>query len=145
MRTKKLAVPSVTVLLGLAVMLSLVGSAAAERKTIRRGVEPGGEVLVAHHKRWDKSCRPLPLPTVKITRPPTHGTATIREGTFEIDETWHPNAKTECRGTSVPGRAVYYSSDPRYRGPDTFEYEVTLGATPKNMITFQVEVEIQVR
>jgi hypothetical protein len=74
-----------------------------------------------------------------------HGTASVRDGTFVIDETWHPDAETMCRGKSIPGRGVYYHADPSYRGVDTFEYEVTLGFDPRNMITYRVQVEVHVR
>ncbi|MHC1743323.1 MAG: hypothetical protein AB9873_09870 [Syntrophobacteraceae bacterium] len=134
----KTIVPCVAVLLVLAVFCG----AATEHKSLRRAVQPGGEILVAHHKRWDKACRPLPLPAVKITRPPAHGTAAVREGTYVIDETWHPDAHTSCRGTSVPGRGVYYRADPSYKGVDTFEYEVTLGV--KRPTTYGVDVQINV-
>ncbi len=127
----------------LLLVIALCGSAAAEHKSLRKAVEPGGEVLVAHHKRYDKKCRPHSVPTVTITRPPAHGTVDVRDGTFVIDESWHPDAESSCRGISVPGRGIYYRADPKYRGSDTFEYEVILGI--KRPIPYEVNVHIEVR
>lgn len=127
----------------LLLVITLCSGAAAEPKSIRRVVEPGEEVLVAHHKRWDKSCRPLPVPPVKITRPPAHGTVDVRDGSFVIDEMWHPDAVTSCRGAAVPGRGIYYRADPKYMGSDTFEYEVILGI--KRPIPYEVDVHMEVR
>jgi hypothetical protein len=123
--------------------LTVCSSEAAERKFRKAKVEPGGEVLVVNHKRWDKGCLPLPVPTIKITRPPANGTATIRPGTFVIDELWHPDAESICRGQSVPGLGVYYRANPTFKGVDTFEYEVTLGI--RRPITFGVDVQVNVK
>jgi hypothetical protein len=134
--------PSIVCCVAVLLAFAVCSSDAAERKFMRAKVEPGGEVLVAHHKKWDKDCQPLTVPTIKITRPPANGTAAIRSGTFIIKELWHPDAETACRGQSVPGLGVYYRANPTFRGVDTFEYEVTLGV--RRPITFGVDVQVNV-
>jgi hypothetical protein len=139
MRVTKSIVRAVTVLLALAVC----SSEAAERPYKKVTVEPGGEVLVYGHKNWDKGCRPLPAPSIKITRPPANGTVALRPGTFLIDGSWHPEAERSCLGKSVSGLGVYYRANATFRGVDPFEYDVTLGTQRK--IIFGVEAQVNVK
>jgi len=139
MRVTKSIVRTVAVLL----LLALCSSEAVERKHLKATVEPGGEVLICTHKRFDKLCRPRPVPHVEITRPPANGTVTLRPGTYVIENTWHPEAEDFCRGQSVPGIGIYYRANPTFRGGDTFEYEVTLGI--QHPITYGVDVQVNVK
>ncbi len=125
-------------------VLAACSSEAAERRFLRATVEPGGEVLVRGHMNWDKVCRPLPAPIIKIARHPTNGTVAIRPGTFAVTpKSWHPDAQGTCPGRSFPGLGIYYRANRTFRGVDTFEYEVTAGY--RNwLLAFAVDVEVTV-
>lgn len=123
--------------------LVAIAGEAAERQGKTATVESGAEVLVYGHKNWDKGCRPMPVPEIKITRPPATGAIALRPGTFRVDGSWHPDADQGCKGRSFPGIGVYYKANPGSRGVDTFEYDVTLGG--KRPITYGVDARITVK
>ena len=125
-------------------VLVMCNSEAAERKFIKVTVEPGGEVLVCDHKNWDKTCKPLPVPTIKVTHQPANGTVAVRSGTFVVKNPWHPDAERTCIGRSFPGLGVYYLANSTFRGVATFEYEVTVGYHNRRF-TFEVDVEVTVK
>ena len=112
-------------LLSLVVLLSGVsvcGSAySQDHRSSRINVEHGKMSRIKWHSTVDGRCRQEGFPIYKILLPPTHGKLSYRK---EMGAVGAPIPDPQvpipphCLGVRMLGRAIYYQSDPGFRGTD---------------------------
>jgi hypothetical protein len=88
---------------------------------------------------WKSDCSPNGG-VVKALTKPAHGKISPRRETIMISESRF-TGPSKCAGRQIPGFNVYYTSDPNYRGADSFSIEVSYPGFPTQIDRFSVRVE----
>jgi hypothetical protein len=126
-------VPSVTIA---ALVIALAGAALAESRTSERTAraQSGRDVRIAVYINVRPDCTSGPLPTIRLTAPPSNGTVTVRKGNVSVT-----NYK-QCLALQVPGFFAFYRSRSEFSGTDTLELEVKYPSGRVEIQRFQITV-----
>ena len=98
---------------------AVTASAQPVTATLSRTVQSGVKTEVAEHVGFDRSCGAQHV-VAKITRPPSHGTATTAEENKTLPEKTELGGAQPCAGKSAPTAVIYYQSKPDFKGTDQF-------------------------
>ena len=116
--------------------LTPVASAWAQTATVERAVKAQADkdVRVGVYVNVQPDCSSGPLPTIRLTDPPTNGRVVVKRA--KIGAT---NYK-QCLSLQVPGLVALYRSRPGFSGSDTLSLEVKFpnGNTQVQRITVTV-------
>jgi hypothetical protein len=119
-------------------------SAQAVAASLSRTVQSGIKTEVAEHVGFDKSCVPQHV-VVKITRPPTNGTATTAEENKSLPAKTELGGTQPCAGKSAPTAVVYYQSKPDFSGTDQFRYQRTNQDNPNDRLNGEILITVTVK
>jgi hypothetical protein len=116
--------------------LAPAASAWAQATTIERAVKAQADkdVRVGIYVNVQPDCSSGPLPTIRLTDPPSNGRVVVKRA--KIGAT---NYK-QCLALQVPGLVAFYRSRPGFTGADTLSLEVKFpnGNTQVQRITVTV-------
>ncbi len=104
----------------------MVTSAQAQdylKTTLQSRTTAGREVRVFTYATWTGDCVSSGTPTITVTVPPGHGTASVRPGNATI--TVQSRNSSDCLGKTVAGTGIWYQPAAGFRGADRFEYTVS--------------------
>jgi hypothetical protein len=88
-----------------------------------------------------KDCSPN-IGVVKLVRKPAHGALKTSQVNQQIAvPRGHSEENAHCIGRVLPGFRVDYTSEPTYRGTDSFQIEVTFGKKHTDIDNFSINVE----
>ena len=118
-------------------VLALAGCATSSKppKVDNETVRSGRRSLVAYHGRWKvdgETCIPRTPPRLEMVDRPAHGKA----------ESERRDRKPSKCPKAFPHVAVYYTSEPGYRGPDRFTYRRIDPDTGKARLRV-IEIEVE--
>jgi hypothetical protein len=119
-----------------ALVIPLAGTALAESRTSERTAraQSGRDARIAVYINVRPDCTSGPLPTIRLTAPPTNGAVTVRKGSVSVT-----NYK-QCLALQVPGFFAFYRSRSDFSGTDTLELEVKYSNGRVEIQKFQVIV-----
>ena len=123
---------------------AVTASAQAVAASLSRTAQSGIKTEVAEHVGFDKSCVPQHV-VVKITRPPTNGTATTTEENKALPAKTELGGVQPCAGKSAPTAVVYYQSKPDFRGIDQFKYQRTNQDNPSDRLNGEIIMTVTVK
>lgn len=135
-------------LLLLATAAALAGSAAAqtnptqgfdEQHYSRAGLS-GQQIRIWGAMMLDPDCTPHGSMTTQIVEPPRHGQAMVSDEPF-YPSFLPPNPRAVCDTHKAPGKQVFYTSEPGFKGSDLV---VVQNATSEGMIR-KTSIDIEVR
>jgi hypothetical protein len=103
-----------------ALTFALATAAAAQEKTVERTVKaaPNKDVRIGVYINVKSDCSSGPLPTVRLTSPPSHGKVTVKNAKVRAT-----NYK-QCLALQVPGYVAFYRAAANFSGSDTLTLEV---------------------
>jgi hypothetical protein len=108
----------------------------AQAATVERAAKgPSGKpVQIGLYLNVRPDCTAGPLPTIRLTAPPEHGTVMVKKA--KVSAT---NFK-QCLAFEVPGLVAFYQSQPNFAGLDVLTLEVKFpgGRTELQKITVTV-------
>ncbi|MCC2653033.1 MAG: hypothetical protein K0Q60_3196 [Microvirga sp.] len=121
--------------------LIMLGAGAVAQDQLYRSAEAttGKTVRLAVLTNVSRECTPGPLPEIRVTVPPKHGTLAIRRGRARA------GALPRCPNLEPPLQGVFYQSQPRYIGPDRVSFEVERSNGQAQSITINITVAAQAR
>jgi hypothetical protein len=121
-------------LLSSLLLCGLTGEACAQANLVEREIKasPGHDVRVGVYTSIRPDCTSGPLPAIRLASAPTHGTVTVRRGTFKAT-----NFK-QCLATDVPAFVAFYRAAQDFGSADEFELEVTFSGGRKELEHFRV-------
>lgn len=126
-------------LLALALSLVALRAQAEEPTALNRHTPAGQEVRVGNYGHWSANCNSGAVPKATVLRQPEHGRVDMREGLFKATHILIGNS--QCEGTTLNGRLIYYIPDPGFKGTDRLLYEVRL--TPQAFpLRFEVTIKV---
>lgn len=107
-------------LLALALAFGLGASAAAAQDSRYRSADAvtGKPLRIGIYGNVKKDCSAGPLPEVRVTTLPKHGTLAVRAGKVKT------NRVANCPNLETPIQGVFYQSNAGYAGADEIGYEV---------------------
>jgi hypothetical protein len=113
---------------------ALTHDAYAQANLVERDVKvsPGRDVRVAVYTSIRPDCTSGPLPAIRLASAPTHGTVSVKRGTFKAT-----NFK-QCLATEVPAFVAFYRAAQDFGSADEFELEVTFSGGRKQLEHFRV-------
>ena len=79
-------------------------------------------------------CTPNPLPAIRLSVAPEHGTVTVRRATLKAT-----NVK-QCLAAELPALVAFYRSKPDSANDDRFELEVSFADGRKQIQRFRVTI-----
>ncbi|MFL6947241.1 MAG: hypothetical protein ACJ8FU_03485 [Xanthobacteraceae bacterium] len=87
-------------------------------------VESGVKSEITSHTRYDSRCQPSPV-TIKITAAPANGTVTTETKGIVVPAQSDRGIPQQapCVGKRLDGVVIYYQSNPRFVGQDSFRYQ----------------------
>ncbi len=125
------------VLILMAMLISLGGAALAQVESIERTFKgrTGQDIRIGIFASIRADCKSGPLPTIRLSAPPTHGNVTVKEGKLRTT-----NLK-QCLAAEVPALVVNYKSKPEFSGSDVLTLEIANpnGKTQVQKITVTVD------
>jgi hypothetical protein len=102
--------------------LFAAGAASAKEIKLSRTVKSGVETRLANSSRWDRDCHAIPA-TVTISKPPMHGTASVKPGEETLPASTPGSGPTgNCGGKKIATHMIMYRSNDGYRGDDMVVY-----------------------
>jgi hypothetical protein len=115
---------------------TLARGAYAQADVVEREIKatPGRDVRVAVYTSIRPDCTSGPLPTIRLANGPTHGTVTVKRGTFRATNF------NKCLATDVPAFVAFYRAVRDFAGGDEFELEVTFSGGRKQIEHFKLSV-----
>ena len=115
-------------------LCGLAGEACAQANLVEREIKasPGHDVRVGVYTSIRPDCTSGPLPAIRLASAPTHGTVTVKRGTFKAT-----NFK-QCLATDVPAFVAFYRAAQDFGSADEFELEVTFSGGRKELEHFRV-------
>jgi hypothetical protein len=124
-------------LLASLLLCGFVGEACAQANLVVREIKalPGHDVRVGVYTSIRPDCTSGPLPAIRLAIAPSHGTVTVKRGTFKAT-----NFK-QCLATDVPAFVAFYRAAQDFSGADGFELEVTFAGGRKQIEHFRVSKE----
>jgi len=119
-----------------ATALCWVGAAHAQTTSLDREVKamPGREVRVGIYTSMRADCTAGPLPAIRLSVVPEHGTVTVRRATLKAT-----NVK-QCLAAELPALVAFYRPKPDSANDDRFELEVSFAAGRKQIQRFHVTI-----
>jgi uncharacterized membrane protein len=116
-------------------LLSAASAASAQTTSLDREVKaaPGREACVVIYTSMRSDCTAGPLPAIRLSVAPEHGTVTVRRATLKAT-----NVK-QCLAAELPGLLAFIG--PKDSGnDDRFELDVSLAAGRKQIQRFHVTI-----
>jgi hypothetical protein len=108
----------------------------AQAPTVERSVkaQPDKDVRVGVYVNVQPDCTSGPLPTIRLSDPPTNGRVVVKRANVGATN------YRQCLSLQVPGLVAFYRSKPGFSGTDTLSLEVKLpsGKTQIQRITVTV-------
>ena len=95
---------------------------------------PGREVRVGVYTNMRSDCTAGPLPAIRLSVAPEHGSVTVRRATLKAT-----NIK-QCLATELPAFVAFYRPKADSAGEDSFELEVSFAAGRKQIQHFHVTI-----
>lgn len=86
---------------------------------------------------FDKNCRSLPDPDIKITQPPAKGDITFKPGQQTV---LAATSQGTCIGKTATGTGIYYTARAGTRGTDRFAIEARTQTGDVATRTFEVNI-----
>jgi hypothetical protein len=119
-----------------AAMLCAAGAAGAQTTTLNREVKatPGREARVGIYMSMRADCTAGPLPAIRLSVAPDHGTITVRRATVKAT-----NVK-QCLAAELPALVAFYRPKVDSANDDRFELEVSFAAGRKQIQRFHVTI-----
>jgi|RhiMethySRZTD1v2_1073278.scaffolds.fasta_scaffold1348762_2 hypothetical protein len=113
-----------------------MGPALAEIRTTEKSAraQSGKDVRIGVYINVQPDCTSGPLPTIRLSEPPTNGTVTVRKG--KVSAT---NYK-QCLALQVPAFVAVYRSKANFSGTDSLELEVRYPDGKQEIQKFQITV-----
>lgn len=108
--------------------------ACAQSPLVERTVKaaPGQNVRVGIYTSIRPDCTSGPLPAIRLTYPPAHGSVSVKRGMLKAT-----NVK-QCLAIDVPAFVAFYRAAQDFNGADEFELEVTFSGGSKELQNFHV-------
>lgn len=106
--------------IALVLALGVGAFAAAAQDSRYRSAEAvtGRPLRIGIYGNVKKDCSAGPLPEVRVTTPPKHGTLAVRAGKVKT------NRVANCPNLETPIQGVFYQANAGYAGVDEIGYEV---------------------
>ena len=125
----------------LAIGLALTaGSALAKEKAVRSvDAVAGKSTRLTVHGDVTKDCKPGPLPEIRITTSPKHGSLTVRQGKSKA------GSLKRCPSLEVPVQGVFYQANAGYAGSDEVAYTVVRAGQATQSVTVKITVGAQAK
>jgi hypothetical protein len=123
---------------------AVTASAQPVTATLSRTVQSGVKTEVAEHVGFNRSCEAQHV-VAKITRPPSHGTATTAEENKTLPEKTELGGAQPCAGKSAPTAVIYYQSKPDFKGTDQFRYQRTHQDNPNDRLNGEIVIAVTVK
>ncbi|HEY1981970.1 MAG TPA: hypothetical protein VGH13_18000 [Xanthobacteraceae bacterium] len=119
-------------------LCALAGAAFAQANLVEREIKasPGRDVRVGVYTSIRPDCTSGPLPAIRLASAPTHGTVTVKRGTFKAT-----NFK-RCLAADVPAFVAFYRAAQDFGSADEFELEVTFSGGRKELEHFRVSKDV---
>ena len=119
-----------------AAVLCAVSAASAQTTWLDREVKatPGREVRVGIYTSMRADCTAGPLPAIRLSVTPEHGTVTVRRATLKAT-----NVK-QCLAAELPALVAFYRPKADSANDDRFELEVSFAAGRKQIQRFHVAI-----
>jgi len=95
---------------------------------------PGREVRVGIYTNMRSDCTAGPLPAIRLSVTPEHGTVTLRRATLKAT-----NVK-QCLAAELPALVAFYRPKADSANDDRFELEVSFAAGRKQIQRFHVTI-----
>jgi hypothetical protein len=104
----------------IALALFLISPAAAQDATVEREITGGAgqNIRIGVFVNIRPDCTSGPLPAIRLTVPPEHGTVTVRGGRIRTTNIRH------CLAIEVPAFVAFYRSKPDFTGTDRLTLEI---------------------
>ena len=108
----------------------------AQTSSLDREVKavPGREVRVSLYTSMRADCTAGPLPAIRLSVAPEHGTVTVRRAMLKAT-----NLK-QCLATELPALVAFYRAKADSGNEDRFELEVNFAAGRKQIQRFHVTI-----
>jgi hypothetical protein len=119
-----------------AAVLCMVSAAGAQTTSLDREVKvaPGREVRVGIYTSMRADCTAGPLPAIRLSIAPEHGTVTVRRATLKAT-----NVK-QCLAAELPALLAFYRPKADLANDDRFELEVSFAAGRKQIQRFHITI-----
>jgi hypothetical protein len=119
-----------------AALLCCTSAASAQTTSLDREVKatPGREVRVGIYTSMRADCTAGPLPAIRLSVAPEHGTVTVRRATLKAT-----NVK-QCLAAELPALVALYRPKADSTNDDRFELEVSFAAGRKQILRFHVTI-----
>jgi hypothetical protein len=119
-----------------AAVLCMVSAAGAQTTSLDREVKvaPGREVRVGIYTSMRADCTAGPLPAIRLSVAPEHGTVTVRRATLKAT-----NVK-QCLAAELPALLAFYRPKVDSANDDRFELEVSFAAGRKQIQRFHITI-----
>ncbi len=126
----------------LAIVRALGPPSVSPAKDFVRQAKPGQPTEMWVYLSWHtKDCSPN-IGVVKLVRKPEHGSLKTSQVDSKITVPRGNLAKNaHCIGKEAPGFRVDYTSEPNYRGFDSFQIQVTFGTKHADVDNFAISVQ----
>ncbi len=110
--------------------------AGAQENLVERQIKaaPGRDVRVGIYSDIRPDCTSGPLPAIRLSAAPAHGTVTVKRGKFKAT-----NFK-QCLAIDVPVFVAFYRANNSFNGDDEFELEISFPTGRKQIQHIRVNV-----
>ena len=117
-------------------VLCAVSATDAQTTSLDREVKatPGREVRVGIYTSMHADCTAGPLPAIRLSVAPEHGTVTVRHATLKAT-----NVK-QCLAAELPALVAFYRPKADSANDDRFELEVSFAAGRKQTQRFHISI-----
>jgi uncharacterized membrane protein len=111
-------------------------AASAQTSSLDREVKaaPGREVRVGIYTSMRADCTAGPLPAIRLSVAPEHGTVTVRRATLKAT-----NVK-QCLAAELPALLAFYRPKADSGNDDRFELEVSFAAGRRQIQRFHITI-----
>lgn len=122
--------------LGLLCLQVLLAGSLAAQDSIYRAVRapPGRSTQLNVHGNIGPNCVPGPPPPVRVVKPPTSGTLSVRDGKLKSERL------RNCQQVDAPVRVVLYQPNAGFIGQDEIVYELTTANGKLETYSFTITV-----
>ena len=119
-----------------ALLVATIVPVLAEERTVERSAkaQAGKNVRIGVYLNVRPDCTSGPLPTIRLSTPPTNGTVTVRKANVSAT-----NYK-QCLALQVPAFVAFYRSRANFSGVDALELEVKYQSGRVEIQQFKIEV-----
>ena len=122
----------------LATALAIAATSDARAHNVTKNARSGQTALMWRYGSFQNDCSPA-AGTIKVRAKPMHGRITQQSGTVTMHVPRF-RENIQCVGATREGLLVYYTSEPEFRGVDSFSIEVIYPSHPTDVDTFSVHV-----